>query len=695
MDADKIKNFFLLHGEKFVVALVIVASAWMVYGGLQMPDMRNEKQPDQLMADANQVRASIDDDHNEAILPIRVPTFDIVAETLKKQAPVDPTPYALPNLLERQEIESSLRRGDPILVAPLELRTSGHIESIAVQGARNRVTDLEDADELEKIEAPVARAPRSRSRGRGRGGMGMDGMGMDGMDMDGMGMDGMGMDGMDMDGMGMDGMGMGMDGMGMDGSMMDSGGKRQLSAEYNFGFPVATASSSTTGSSTKEPGPQNAWFIAGSALLPHKVISESYREKLAEADGYLPIRDQPLYFNYEIQRAEVTNKTVDQLEDKDWIQIANRESDLKRAAFVWAGYAPELVHSDYRDVNLTGYIPPVLINDYSSFAVHPMIPKESRKELEQIEFLESQDDVEVDSAENTELADLGSSTGMGMGMGGMDSGMDYGDMDMDMDMGAGMGMSMGMGMSASMAMVEQDPVEHKIMRFYDFARGGDPKSPMPGRTYVYRIRYAVQDPNFPANPIQQPKSSTLQGDVYTRVQELMKQAVETKKRDFQRWSPWSEPSPPATLPGFNDYFAGPVEQSKLRSFDVAGRVVQYAKSPPKAKVLSLNHNVQFSASMPVWLDEITEGSALAAKGELEIIDPISLKVKKVPEAKALSGTTVIDLEGGQSLEIEDKDTLVEPGMMLIYDEFGGLKVSSEIDDQERYRIFSFAKERGL
>lgn len=681
MDADKIKNFFLHHGEKLVVLLVIAASAWMVYGGLQMPDMRDEKQPDQLMAEAKQVRSSIDDDHNEAILPLRVPTFDIVAETLKKQAPVDPKPYSLPNLWTRQEIDSALRRGDPSLVAPLELRTSGHIESIAVLGNRNRVASLEDADELEKIEAPIKRAPKSRGRGRGRG---MDEMGM-GMDEMGMGMDEMGM-GMDEMGMGMD-MGMG---MGMEGSMMAAGGKRQLAPEYNFGWKPSSTSSATT----KEPVPQNAWFIAGSALLPHKLIADSYREMLAEADDYLPLRDQPLYFNYEVQRAEVTNKTIDQLQDKDWVQIANRESDLKRAAFVWAGFAPELVHSDYRDVNITGYIPPVLISDYSSFAVHPMIPKESKQDLEQKEFLDSQDEVEVDSAENTTLAGPGAGGGLGMGM---DSGMDgdYGDMSMDMDMGAGMGMGMGMGMSPSMAMVEKNPVEYKIMRFYDFARGGDPKSPMPGRKYVYRVRYAVQDPNFPANPVQQPKSSTLQGDVYTRVQELMKQAVETKKRDFQRWSPWSAPSPPASLPGFNNYFAGPVEQPKLRSFDIAGRVVQYAKSPPTAKALSLNHNVQFSAPMPLWLDKITEGSALAAKGELEIIDPISLQVKKVPDAQALSGSTVIDLEGGRSLEIADKDALVQPGMMLIYDEFGGLRVSSEVDDQERYRIYSFAKERGL
>lgn len=676
MDADKLKNFFIYHGEKFVVAIVIAASSWMVYSGLNMPDMRDEQQPGQLTDEANRVRSSIDDDHNEAILPDRTSDlFDIVAETLKKQSPVDPSPYKLPNLLERQEIDSSLRRGDPVLLAPMELMTSGHIETIAVLGGRNRIESLETADELEVVEK-VAPRPTRNSRGRGRNRMDMD-MGMDmGMDMD---MD-MGMD-MDMD--------MGMDMMGMGGESMAMGPNRKFDPKFDFGYKAGAAVSSS-GTGGKSVGPRSAWFIAGTALLPHKQIAEAYRAALSDADGYTPARDQPLYFNYEIQRAEVTKKPVDQLEDADWILVGNRENDLKRAAYEWAGFAPELVPADYRDVNLTGYIPPVLLSDYSKFALHPKIPMVGKSEIRMQELMESQGIEEEINPDDLELAGPGA-TGMA-GMGGYDMDMD---MEMDMDMGMGMGMMMGMGMSASMSMVEEDPVEYKIMRFYDFARGGDAKSPLPGRKYVYRLRFAVQDPNFPANPLQQPKSSTLMGDVYTRIQELMKNAEETKKRDFQRWSPWSEPSPVASLPGLNRFYAGPVEQPRLRSFQVAGKEVQYAKTPPTGKLLNYTHNTAYATVMPIWMEKITEGSALAFEGEAELIDPISLDVKKTPDAKVLSGSTVIDIEGGQSLEIADKDSLTRPGLMLIFDEFGGLRVSNEVDDQQNYRIYSFADQRGL
>jgi hypothetical protein len=39
-------------------------------------------------------------------------------------------------------------------------------------------------------------------------------------------------------------------------------------------------------------------------------------------------------------------------------------------------------------------------------------------------------------------------------------------------------------------------------------------------------------------------------------------------------------------------------------------------------------------------------------------------------------------------------TLTEPGLMLLYDQTGQLKVSNEVADQEFYRIYSYADDRG-
>ena len=57
-------------------------------------------------------------------------------------------------------------------------------------------------------------------------------------------------------------------------------------------------------------------------------------------------------------------------------------------------------------------------------------------------------------------------------------------------------MMMGMGMAMmGRGGMEPNPVDYKLIRFYDFA--GFKGSPQFGRKYAYRIRYAVNDPNFP------------------------------------------------------------------------------------------------------------------------------------------------------------------------------------------------------
>lgn len=693
MDADKIKKFFIHHAEKMVVGLVIVASAWMVYSSLNLPDIRKEKSPETLANEAKQVRASIDEDHSEAILPDRQPKFDIAAELTKKNQPIPFKNYVPKHLLVPQNISDSIRRKDPVLLAPRALITSGHIESYAVlsTSANYAASALEPAEKLEQIEKKksVVKPPARRGRGRNNGMEGMDSMegSMMAPETEGsmLGSAGkMGSGGMDSGMMGSGGL---MGGTGMGGS------GRMLKSTHNFGYSPSTNSGMSSG--TKKPVPSSAWFIAGSAVIPHKEIAQSYQAALAASEGYEPQRDQPLYFNYEIQRADVTDKAVGALVDEDWVKIGDRESDLKRAAFTWAGFAPELVPMDYRDLNVTGYIPPILLSDYSKFALHPLIPMVSRDQIERDKFAEDQVSATEVGADDMELSTgvFGGGTAGGMGGDmGMYESMGFSSMGMDSDMG----MQMGMGVAYGLTTVDKNPVDYKLMRFYDFARANSKLSPMPGHQYVYRLRYAVQDPNFPVNPIQQPKSATLSSDVYARVQGLMAKAEKTEKREFQLWSDWSEPSPPAKLPGFSKVFAGEVKEPRGREFDIAGKKVEYFKTGPTVNVVNESHNVQYGAPMPVWLKDLTEGSTMSFKGTADLIDPIRLEIKKVEDASILSGTTIIDINGGRPLSvIEEDEELTEPGWVLMFDESGGLRVGSEVQDQFEYRIYSFAEDRGL
>lgn len=666
MDADKIKDFFLHHFEKMILVLVIAASGYLMYSGFQMPDFLEEQKPDALASQATQVKSEIDLNHNDAILPERQPTFDIVKETARADTAVDPSVYAPPQTWTGKSPNSIVRRQDPELLPPRALIVKPVATTIAIRGDKDDpeayfAASLEAADPVEKIEKPK---PRERRRGR-RGNMEM----MEEMMMGGM------EEMMDMD--------MEMEMM-SDMSGGASGPGRRFDAKYDFGLrPNAT-------DDKRNPEPSVGWFIAGTAVVPHKELYESFKQAFMDADQYDPRRDTPFYYDLEVQRADVTDKPVDQLAEGDWQTVWSRLRYTQLAAYRWSGFAPEVVPSDYRDDSLTMWIPPVLLDDYRSFALHPLIPMLSQKDLEREASMEEDDEEIMDFSmdmDDTELVAPGQKSSMGMGMMGMDYEMDYGMDEMGMD-----GMMMGMGMAMmGRGGLETNPVDYKLVRFYDFA--GFKNSPQFGRKYVYRIRYAVNDPNFPFSERLQPKMSSLSPDVAQRVQGKMAEALASGSRSFRRWSDWSEPTEPVGLPSLEQYFAGPVEQGTVNVWKVAGKDVEYKRDPPKAKILASQFDLNSGVRIPMEL-EITEGTVLSHKAEsADVVDPITLSVKKYPEPELVSGTTIVGLDGGVPLKITED--LNEPGLMLIYDQMGQLKVTSEVDDQEMYRIYTYADERGV
>ena len=139
---------------------------------------------------------------------------------------------------------------------------------------------------------------------------------------------------------------------------------------------------------------------------------------------------------------------------------------------------------------------------------------------------------------------------------------------------------------------------------------------------------------------------------------------------------------------------------------VGNRTIEYEAIPPTAKMVISKFSPELQARVPMVLD-VTEGPVLSAQADFaDVIDPIDLTIKKfqyldedgepIPDKKVnvISGTTVIDINGGGKLEIDASEGIREPGYMLIFDPNGGLSVHSEADDQTMYRTYSFADERG-
>ncbi len=661
MDADKIKQFFVLHVEKMILAVVAIFALFLIYQGLQLEDFRKEYQPDKLETDAKDVRESIDEDHTEAIIPEREPAFNIVAQTNQSQKPVDFSAYKLVHTWERKDIDSTIRREDPEIVPPRDLIVRSYVGSIA---ARSRsefypLADLEAAERPEKVEEkkPPKRESRRRGRGGGEGGM----YGDDEMMMDDLGEMDMTDDYME------------------DESMAGSSQTWKLGDDVNFGIkpaPVPTLQSSST---KEHPVPKVANFIIGTAVVPHGEMVKSFKQALKSADGYNPARDLPRYYEFQVQRADVTDNDIDELTDDDWVLRGSRRKYAIDAARDWAGFCPEVLPAEFRDNALTTYIPPILIDDYRNLTGHPAIPN-SFGELD-----EQEDDIDEMPLN---LDDFRIVNPTGTRRGG-----DYGGEMEDMMYGAG---DYG-GRGYSMAM-EEDPVDHKLMRFYDFYNPRDEDGPKLGRRYVYRLRVSLIDPNFPDVAQLQPKPGILSGDVYTRIMPLLEQTRGESQRDLefcQRWSDWSEPSAPASLASGEELYAGPITSGKRFQVEVGNRSIDYERNPPSSKVVLTQLSQEYGVRVPFWTD-VTEGSVLSAEGDANVLDPISLEVKNLPDAKVESGSTVIDLDGGYPLTIAEGDDMTEPGMMLLYDAATGrLKVTGELSEQRKYRVYSYADDRGL
>ena len=702
MDTDKIKDFLVYNFEKMILVAVIGASVFLIYSGYQQPLFTDDPahDPDKLKQTANQVKLDIDEDHNSFVIDgegddervSRRPAFDIVAATDRSATGVDDSSYRpLNKWVAGSQSGKKIRRRDPRITPPESLVVTAVASVISIKATDPEPTyalmELEPADELEKVEKKPRRKKRNRSRGGAFGEEGEEDMG----DMSDM--------------LGMSGPGSGFGEMfGGEGEATGSSGPtRTFNKEFDFGYRPM-------GEEEAKPIPTFGRYIVGAAVVPYKKIYDDYALQLSDSSGYTVGRDTPTFCDMQIRRADVTGKTADEiknLKEEDWVQLRwDRKLLTELAARKWSGFAPEIVPDDYRDDALSLWLPPVLLDDYRSYASHPLIPELSRSDLErQQELLEQSQDKGIqefkfegdDDTELTAPGGRGGTSGGSMGsMGDMGAmgGMDMGDMEGMGDFGMDMGMAM-MGRS-----LDPNPPEYKLVRFYDFyteemygAKLAD--SAQPGRVYVYSIRYAVDDPNFPRFPTLQPKLNTLDPEVVTRVRDLQSKVktLEDRTRLSKRWSDWSEPSAPVSLPVSEEYYVGPIESGTMNFWQVGGKEVAYQRDAPEVTMATCNFDAAFDAKVPVRVEKLFEGAVLSAKAEhADVVDPITLEVKKTPPVDYDSQTTIVDIDGGVPLKITED--LTEPGMVLLFGEDGSLHLNDDISDMEMYRINTYADERG-
>ena len=607
------KQFVLQHGEKFVVALVAAIAAYMLWSGLQTTSIEDTKTTQSLSDQASSVRREVLTPHWENVLaPEREISTDFTRKSGDSRLPTSAKPYEI-DAWEHIPKNRGGKRGDPALVAPMDLKSSAFIGAIALNSNRG--------SEIQKL--PDAPALTDRKRGS------------------------------------------------RNEETTTAAATRQMAEGYDFGYDYKnTTSKSNTSrisrdSTASEVIPQFVNFASVTALVMHEQMVQNYVESLDGAPDFNPDRDSPNYLGFEVQRADVTTvKDLNLLGDRDWKTMPKLSGDEYTAMTEkWPGTADETALADYTSDLLTMTIPPILLSRYNELVDHPKIPQKAPKSA------------------------AGGSGGGGMG--GYDS--SYADSMSSSDYGDAYADSLrSQNQQTAGPFITEDVIDeaplskalklttYKLLRFFDF-------EVQPGRTYVYRVRLMLEDPNYPRNSALQPATSTMKPDTVIRVQDLQAadRRSDAKTRTSKLTTGWSAVSPPISVPSRSRLFASSVGKRTL---------------PLSATAVYAEWDPSLATAVPE-MAEVSRGSVLGGKANIEfgldVIDPLTKQVKLLKDYRFFNTVVVADIDGGDTLVRSTKDNELTSGSEIVAMDSmtGDLIISREFDDFEKFRLLSFADDR--
>jgi len=454
--------------------------------------------------------------------------------------------------------------------------------------------------------------------------------------------------------------------------------ERKIDIKYDKGYiPINVEVAKNRKPKPKEwkVVPKVVGFNAVTAVIDHQQLISNYKREFELAAGYLQNRDSPNYIGFQVQRADVTDAPNQAVAEGQWQDApeCSTAGQLKMLD-LWAGEAKEISVENYLEKDILAMpIPPVLLADYAPLASHALIP--------QIKI------VPVSMSSGESGSDGGQMANPGGEGGAIDGSME----------GEGGG-----GYRAAPLMTPEEtamvaaatpkiPVfsTHKLVRFYDFGV-------KPNRIYRYRIRLAVEDPNFPRLESLKVNTASMKPETVVRVQQLedafraeVQKLAPGKKilvRNSKLASPWSDASGLVSLRLPTEMFASGVEVT------AAG---------VKAKLVYGEWDIKMGLMVPkiVIADRGMVLSGPPIEGGSDVIHPVTKVIKQLTGFGFRNSVTIADLRGGQPLaaqnrpEKHDKDPLPSGGEVVAYDpRTGDLVISSEFTDLEDYRMYSFADE---
>jgi hypothetical protein len=457
------------------------------------------------------------------------------------------------------------------------------------------------------------------------------------------------------------------------------------------------------------------WVVV-TGLIDYQRQLEAYEEKFEEALFRDPQRDQPRYFAFKVQRAEISNPNRPGA--LNWKSISARAS-LRLIAPMGGGsmegpsgylgggggggsdvhphhFVPVAKAGKYT-LPLTFPLPSVSNHIWRDEICHlPEIPVMRDLERAKPRTSDDMDEPDMDALPDDPMA---SAPGAGSMRGGMGMGYGYGSSGMGAEEGMdgylddGGGPMSGYGMSGSGAVeLTEEQLKYKLFRFFDF-------DVEPGKHYRYRVALLLWNPNYKVEP-QYLLSSDLGKSWY----------VETE---------YSEASDTITVLRDSEVLAGPVDPpirvrplakvgilrfmvdtgtETFAEYQVArGQLLNFHDHVLSTKPSMSGYDLMSGSGYEDYEEDGMMGDygSMLGLGGPGMAGPSGRgsgrsRKKKDEEEEGekidlLTETMLLDLRGGSKLPGRDRD-MMEPGRILLLDAAGRLEVRYELDDEELYHV---------
>jgi hypothetical protein len=650
---NAIVRLLLAHGEKIGIAAILICAGMLIWSALNVPTLEATHTPEELQSRAGQAESHVNSFKWQEIsaqdmpeTPIKVEAKDFEADPMHQLKQEAWPKLAAPNppVIPPQKL-----RTDPLLLSAmdLEVRADGGLWATA------------NADEISRRKkAALAEQQRARAEEREREARDND----EGEDEGGR-----------------------------------RGGRRggrddRDEEERPRGANASVVVQPRTGVELAGFETINAQsWITVLARIPIKDQNNLYEDALKTARGFDPMTDMPQYLGYVVERAEVTHEGQGK-----WVKIAqvNGEGLIKELES-YPIFPPEVVASRFVHPVMTHPLPPLILKEWDgrvkhssmSLAVDDIPPMdeplvEDPAEAEAAEG-EDEDDggfgvtrppagaggmyaerggYEMDGGGrgNFGRGEMGGGRGYEMDGGGRGN---FGRGEMD---GGGRGFAgqMGTGRGVELASFAWDlKTSDILLRFFD-------NSVEPGHRYRYRVKLALMDVNDGVQVQYLDKTVT----------ERREALANAKLRTF-RLTEWSDPSPIASVPLPVRLYLVAAEPAKA----VAG-------SSPEAEILIKALDSKFAAEI-ARKEKVSRGAVINVREKAEVVWSNNYEVEQDPEFNFRTGTTLVDVQGGEKISSKNRD-LVSPGRAMLMDAAGKLSIQHELIDVPVVKDFDTTKEMG-